>query len=680
MPNVLHLFRLPVPAVLVGTFLLAACTDPDAGRAVAPAVESSSALATQAAQPVLNSRSIAQLQHDGLRFRDLDRDGALTPYEDWRLPAAERARDLVARMTLEEKAGAMLHGSLAGTEAYDPALVRQSVLERKVTHLITRLAGAPLVMAQQNNAIQAIAEEGRLGIPLTISTDPRHHFQYTEGASVAAGGFTQWPEPLGFAALGEAERVRRFADSARREYRATGIHMGLSPQADLATEPRWSRINGTFGEDAALAGTLVQAYVEGFQGGSDGVGPDGVALVVKHWVGYGAADQGFDSHNYYGRHAVFPGNNFAYHVTPFLGAFASRVAGVMPTYSILKDLVIEGRPVEQTGAGFSKLLLNDLLRGKHGFDGIVLSDWAITRDCPQVCIEGRDGDTTQTFATLSTAWGVIDLPMPQRFALGIAAGIDQFGGTEEQQVLLEAVQQGLVDEARLDVSVQRLMQQKFELGLFDAPFVDEAAVATAVGSPADLALAEATQREAQVLLENRDELLPVAPAGQKLWLHGVARAAAEAAGYSVVDSVAEADLALIRSATPFEILHPDYVFGAMQHEGRLDYADDHPDFVALRAAAAAGVPVVFSVTMDRPAILTRVREHAAAILANFGASDAALLDVLSGRAAPRGKLPFALPADMASVERQFPDVPFDLEGALYPFGHGLHYRESVAAQ
>lgn len=624
-------------------------------------------------QLLLSSRSIPVLEIDGLRFRDLDRDGALTPYEDWRLDAASRARDLVARMTLEEKAGAMLHGSLAGTERYDPAQVRASVLERKITHLITRLGGAPVQMAQQNNAIQAIAEEGRLGIPLTISTDPRHHFQYTEGASVAAGGFTQWPELLGFAALRDAEKVRAFADSARREYRATGIHLGLSPQADLATEPRWSRINGTFGEDAGVAAELVQAYVEGFQGGSSGAGREGVALVVKHWVGYGAADQGFDSHNYYGRYAVFPGNNFAYHVQPFLGAFAAQVAGVMPTYSILQDLVIEGLAVEQVGAGFSKLLLTDLLRGQYGFDGIILSDWAITRDCPKVCIEGRDGEEVQTFATLSTAWGVIDRPMVERFALGIEAGIDQFGGTEEQHVLLEAVRSGLVAEERIDRSVQRLMQQKFELGLFEAPFVDEAAVAALVGNPATQALAAAAQRESQVLLENRAALLPFTAAGKRVWLHGVTAAAASAAGFTVTESLAEADLALIRSATPWETLHPDYVFGAMQHEGSLAYPDTHPDYQALLAAAGAGVPVVFAVTMDRPAILGAVRTYADALLANFGASDEALLDIITGRAAPRGKLPFALPSDMATVEAQFADVPFDLERPLYPFGYGLDY-------
>lgn len=627
------------------------------------------------AQVPVSSRAVPVLLVDGLRFRDLDRNGALTPYEDWRLTAAARAADLVTRMTLEEKAGTMLHGSLIGAaDSYDLAAAQQSILERKVTHLITRLSGTPLAMAEQNNAIQQVAEQSRLGIPLTISTDPRHHFQYTEGASVAAEGYTQWPELLGFAALRDAARVREFAAIARQEYRAVGIHMGLSPQADLATEPRWSRINGTFGEDATLAGELVQAYVEGFQAGDTGLGTDSVALVVKHWVGYGAAEHGYDSHNYYGRYAVFPGNNFDYHVTPFLGAFDSKVAGVMPTYSILKDLVIGGRAVEQTGAGFSRFLLTDLLRGRYRFDGVILSDWAITRDCPKVCIEGRDGEATQTFATLSTAWGAIDLSMAQRFALGITAGIDQFGGTEELQVLVDAVTQGLVEESRIDESALRVLTQKFALGLFDNPFVDEAQVTALVGTPVNQELAAATQRESLVLLQNRDSLLPLDAAARKVWLHGVSRTAAEAAGFVVVETLDEAELAIIRSATPYEVLHPDYAFGAMQHEGRLDFSDDHPDYQAI-VAAAAQVPTIVSVTMDRPAILTNVREHAAAVFANFGLSDAALLDVIVGRAAPQGKLPFALPADMQSVEAQLPDLAFDLDNALYPFGFGLSYGD-----
>jgi len=228
-------------------------------------------------QPTLGARSAPIIQVGGRKFKDLNRNGLLEPYEDWRRPPRERALDLVARMTLEEKAGMMMHGTArssgpmgmvgAGT-GYDTAAMGRLIRDAAVNSFITRLRAEPATLAAQNNALQEIAERTRLGIPLTISTDPRNHFQYTLGASVQSSGFSQWPETLGFAALRDVSLVRRFADIARQEYRAVGIEETLSPQADITTEPRWSRISGTFGEDPDLASELVEAYVQGFQHGA----------------------------------------------------------------------------------------------------------------------------------------------------------------------------------------------------------------------------------------------------------------------------------------------------------------------------------------------------------------------------------------------------------------------------
>jgi beta-glucosidase len=376
---------------------------------------------------------------DGFRFRDLNRNGALDPYEDSRLTPDERARDLVSRMTLDEKAGAMMHGTArsmgpmgrvgVGT-GYDTAANRELIDVAKVTSMITRLGGDPARLAAEHNALQAIAEGTRLGIPLTISTDPRHHFQYVLGASVTQGQFSQWPEPLGFGALNDATLMRRFGDIARQEYRAVGIHMALSPQADLATEPRWSRINGTFGEDADLVGRLARAYVEGFQHGSNGVDTAGVVTVIKHWAGYGAAKDGYDSHSYFGKFATFPGQNFEYHVRPFLGAIASKVGGVMPTYSILEGATWDGRPIEPVGAGFNRRVLTEMLRDRYGFRGVILTDWAVTEDCNARCREGVPAGERPTFADVGMPWGVEELPMRARFVKAVQAGVDQFGGTE----------------------------------------------------------------------------------------------------------------------------------------------------------------------------------------------------------------------------------------------------------
>src|SRR4051812_27474909 len=207
-----------IPTKLLALAALAACAT-NSGTQASPVL----------AQPTLGNRSAPILQVDGLRFRDLNRNGRVDAYEDWRLTPDARARDLVARMTLEEKAGAMMHGTarshgpMGGVgmgAGYDTAANRALIADAKVTSMITRLATDPARLAMENDALQAIAEATRLGIPVTISTDPRHHFQYIVGASVAPAQFSQWPEALGFAALDDTSVTRRFGDVARQEYRA----------------------------------------------------------------------------------------------------------------------------------------------------------------------------------------------------------------------------------------------------------------------------------------------------------------------------------------------------------------------------------------------------------------------------------------------------------------------------
>jgi len=626
-------------------------------------------------QPDLGLRSKAAITVDGHRFRDLDSDGKLTPYEDWRLTPAQRTKDLVGRMSVAEKVGTLMHATLPGRgealgrgQGYDLDALGGIVRDKHVTSFITRLALPPADLARENNGVQAVAENTRLGIPLTISTDPRNHFQYVLGAGESANGVTQWPELLGFAALRDPAIVRDFATIARKEYRAVGIHMALSPQLDLFTEPRWPRGAGTFGSDPALTSTLGKAYVAGLQGGEAGLAPDGVMAVVKHWVGYGAQPEGFDGHNYYGRFAR-PGANLGLHVQAFRGALEVKAAGVMPAYPILLDTALEGQPLEQVGPGFSKQLLQTLLREREGFKGIILSDWAITRDCDARCLAPTAAAPQQP-ADIATSWGVQKLSVGERYVKGIDAGIDQFGGTDDVQPLIEAVNKGEISEQRIDESVARILQPKFEMGLFENPYVDTAAVAKAVGTPDDLARAEQTQREAQVLLQNRGSLLPLAASSKKVWLFGVDAQAARAAGLMVVDTPGEADFAIVRAETPSEMLHPYHFFGSRQKEGRLDFRDGDPAFEALKRASAH-VPTVLAIFLDRPAVLTNVQDKAAVILANFGASDAAVLDVILGKARAKGRLPLELPRSMAAVAAQDPGAPDDSVNPLYPRGAGL---------
>jgi beta-glucosidase len=638
-------------------------------------------------QPSLEARGAPILDRKGLQFKDLNQNGVLDPYEDWRLRPEKRARDLVRRMTLPEKVAMMLHGTAptttsgvpGGGSVYDLAQAEHLIRDIGITSMITRLSGAADAFAEQNNALQEVAEQGRLGIPLTISSDPRNSFQYVPGASVPVGAFSQWPETLGLAATGDTGLMRRFADVVRQEYRAVGIQEGLSPQADLATEPRWARIGGTFGEDPALVRRMAAAYIEGIQAGDDGINSDSVIAVVKHWAGYGAAEDGWDSHNAYGKYATFSSNaNFRTHVNAFTGAFRAEVGGVMPTYSILKGVTVDGRPLEQVGAGFSHQLLTDLLRDRYGFDGVILSDWGITTTCDANCTNGWPAGQQPGFAGFGTPWGVENLSVVDRFAKGVNAGLDQFGGTEDAASLLEAVEQGKVTEQRVGESVVRILHQKFRQGLFEDPYVDPAAAAQVVGNAHFQAQATAAQQRGTVLLKNdradargKSRTLPVR-AGSKVYLYGVDRAAAERAGFTVVDNPDDADVAIARTSTPYETLHPNYIFGSFQHEGNLAFAQGQTDFDAI-AEISNKVPTIVTVYMDRPAVLTDLRPLADAILANFGISDDALMGLVSGQAKPGGKLPFELPRSMQAVEQQRSDAPADSARPLYRLGFGLRY-------
>ncbi len=641
----------------------------------------------QATQPPLGTRAVPIIEQGGLRFRDLNRNGKLDPYEDWRLTPEARARDLVARMTLEEKAGALMHGTsrtreALGVESFDTAANRALIDSAHVTAMITRLHGDAATLAAQDNTLQEIAERGRLGIPLLISTDPRNHVQNTRGLTSGGAVFSVWPEPPGLAATFDTALVHRFGDVARREYRAVGIQMALSPQADLATEPRWGRISGTFGEDADLARGMVQAYVEGFQHGADGVDAVGVASVVKHWLGYGAQENGLDSHSYFGRFAVYAPSdgptNLEYHLRPYLGAFAAHVAGVMPAYSILKGATWDGRPVEPVGAGFSRQLITDMLRARYGFQGIVLSDWGITNDCNVRCREGAPAGQEPSWDDVGMPWGLEDIPMRARFVKAMHAGVDQFGGTERADMLIAAVRAGELMEARLDSSVVRVLALKFTLGLFEDPYVDPAVAARTVGSADFRAAGLDAQRRSLVLLENKGALLPLRRGALRVYLSGVDPVAVAREGWTVVTDPAQAELAIIRLATPHQVLHPQYAPGWLVHEGSLEFSDSTPGFPEFMRLSAR-VPTVAIAYLERPAVLTPLKEHARALLAGFGESDEALLDILTGRAQPQGRLPFDLPASMAAVLAQRSDLAHDIPNPLYPFGVGLRYGGDVRA-
>lgn len=650
-------------ALAVGLTTMALAAGTAVSAQAMPTPEESSPVGTT--QPVLSTRGVPIITVEGLKFRDLDRDGRLTPYEDWRLTPAQRAADLLSRMTAEQKAGMLVHSWRLPQTAtgFDLNYVRTLVADRHMNTLITSLAVEPKLIAEATNSVQAIAEEQPLAIPVAFSTDPRNGFAVATGMTVPRVGTTAMPDAIGLGAAGDPKLTRKLAQIVQQEYRAMGFQISLSPQADLATEPRWTRINGTFGSDWRAVGAQVAAYVSGLQGGPDAVTTSGVATVTKHWAGYGAQDKGYDSHYYYGRYATFPGGNFAEHLKPYERAFDANTAGIMPTYAILKDLVYEGTAVEQMGVGYSKFMLTDLLRGRYGFDGVVLSDWAITGDCPQACQEVRPPARFVGPWGVGMPWGVEDLTRTERVALAINAGVDQLGGLDEPSYVLDALSRGLLTQARVDQSALRVLKQKLELGLFEHPFVDADAAAAIAGNAKFKKVGDAAQAKSLTLLKNAGNLLPL-KAGTTVYLSGVAKEEAIAKGLTVVDDPAKADVAIVRLADPRS--------GA--DLTGLDFTGQEADYQAFKAAIAAGVPTVAVPKLDRPLVLTDVVQDAAAVLANYGVSDEVLLETILGERKPGGRLPFELPSSMTAVEAQQGDVADDTATALFKRGFGLDYR------
>jgi beta-glucosidase len=587
-------------------------------------------------------------------------NSAREAHQDYRNPelsVADRVEDLLGRMTLAEKAGMLFQtmivvgsGDLSeSSSAFGVSSAEHMIKNQLLSHFnVVRTADNARELAEWQNRLQELAAGTRLGIPVTLSTDPRSHFTENVGTAATAGAFSQWPETLGLAAIGSAELVERFADTARQEYLSVGLRLALHPQVDLATEPRWSRISGGFGEDADLTSKLVQAYIRGFQG--EKLGPQSVSTMTKHFPGGGPQLDGEDPHFDYGREQVYPGGNFDYHLRPFLAAIAAGGAQLMPYYGMPI-----GTQYEEVAFGFNKGIVTNLLRGELGFDGIVCTDWGLITD---TTILGQPMP--------ARAWGVEHLDEESRVEMILNAGCDQFGGEARPELVLQLVEEDRIREERLDVSVRRLLREKFILGLFDNPYVDPDHAAATVGQAEFVAAAAAVQRRAYTLLSNRDQLLPLRK-GCRIYLEGVSAEAA--AGYGeVVSDPADADVALLRLKAPYEPRPGG--FEAMFHAGSLEFPAAERDH---HAAICSAVSTIVDVYLDRPAVLPELADQAAALFGSYGSSDEACLDVVFGVAEPEGSLPFDLPRSMAAVTASRSDVPFDTADPVFRFGHGLRY-------
>jgi beta-glucosidase len=612
---------------------------------------------------------VKTLTIDGITFRDLNKNGSLDIYEDSRRSCDERVNDLLSQMSLEEKAGTMFFppvsmkkdGSISETPSLSDIFslmtpgTSKMLFGKHINHFNIFTGTDKKGMAIWYNNLQKLAERTRLGIPVSIASDPRNSYSNNPLASAFAGDFSIWPEPIGLAATGDSLLTYQFADIARQEYLAAGIRVALHPAIDLATEPRWGRINGTFGEDADLSAKLAFAYIRGFQG--DSLSATSVACMTKHFSGGGPQKEGIDPHFPVARGQVYPGNNFNYHLIPFEAAFKAGAAAIMPYYGIPMD-----QTSENVGFSFNKEMITGLLRNKYHFEGVVCTDWGLLTDTKVLGI----------MILPARARGMEKSTSEERMLKCINAGVDQFGGEMIPEMLVNLVKEGKINEVRIDSSLRRILKLKFKQGLFDNPFTDVDMAVKIIGNPEFRAAGEQAQRKSIVLLKNdanaTGKTLPLKN-GIKVFVVNIDPGTVGKYA-TVVKKPEDADFAILRIKSPSQIIEGTGIFGRLFSSGDLDFKEKE---LKTLMDILNKVPSIVDIYLDRPAVIPEISASSKGLLANFGASDEALLDIIFGKVNPTARLPFEMPSSMEAVRNQKEDVPYDSMNPLYPFGFGLSY-------
>lgn len=642
-----------------------------------------------APQPIINARVTPVLQINGLLFKDLNKNGKLDVYEDWRRSKEERVNDLVAQMTVEEKAGLMVGPSLPagpngsvseqanwGQNPFNPGPVQltspattDGVLRRHIRQFINRENLPARTMATWLNAVQQIAESSRLSIPVIFVTNPRNQYgtQNVFGIQEAGSAFSQWPGPLGLAATRDIALIEDFARIAAQEYVAVGLRGAYHPTADVATEPRWNRFRETFGEDAKLTTEIITALIRGFQG--EKLGPHSVALTTKHFPGAGPADDGLDAHFPWGKNQVYPGKNLEYHLQPWKAAIAAGTAMIMPYYAVPKGLTSE-----ELGMAYNKEIITDLLRNKLGYTGVINSDTGISTGMP---------------------WGVESLSVKDRYKKAIEVGVDRIGGDATPELIVELVKSGGLPEARIDESARRILRVYFGLGLFENPYANPDEAERTVRKKEFQEKADLAQRKSIVLLKNDKSILPLKK-GLRMYVEGLDASVAAQYGYVSTNNPDDADVCIVR-------VSPTGAGGGGRGQGGgrggagggrpggggpgggfagggRPGGGGQPVDLTIPAARLTPVralmqkkPTIIVLQFDSPYVIPELANESAALLATFGVSDEALFDVLMGKFNPTGKLPFELPASMDAVREQLEDLPYDSKTPLFKFGAGLSY-------
>ncbi|MGC3948061.1 MAG: glycoside hydrolase family 3 N-terminal domain-containing protein [Chryseolinea sp.] len=706
---------------------------------------------------------------DRLGFKDLNKNGQLDPYEDWRLSADERARDLASKLSIEQIAGLMLYsrhqmipaggmGFMAGTyggkpfkesgaQPSDLSDQQQEFLTKdNVRHVLVTSVESPEVAAVWNNNAQSLVEGIGMGIPINNSSDPRHGTVANAEFNAGAGGrISMWPGSMGFAATFDPSIVKGFGHIAAIEYRSLGISTALSPQIDMASEPRWNRTSGTFGEHPYLAADMARAYVDGFQTSAekelaDGWGYQSVNAMVKHWPGGGAGEAGRDAHYAFGKFAVYPGKNFEQHMIPFTeGAFklegkTTMASAVMPYYTISYDQDVKNK--ENVANNYNTYIINDLLREKYHYDGVVCTDWSVTGD--EVALDQFIG---------GKPWGVERLTLAERHYKILMAGVDQFGGNNASAPVIEAYQLGVKEHGeswmrkRMEQSAVRLLKNIFRTGLFENPYLNPEESKSTVGSPDFMKSGYEAQLKSVVMLKNK-EVLPLAK-GKKVYIPKQYRPAGRnflgmptpekndypvsikivEKYFQVVDDPSQADAALVfiespnsgngynsedvkkggNGYLPISLQYGEYTardarqtsiaggdplesFTNRGYKDKKVKAINFTDLAMVTETAKKmnGKPVIVAINATNPMVMSEFERQSKAILMHFGVQDQALMEIISGASEPSALLPMQMPSSMATVEKQFEDVPLDLDcyideaGHKYDFAFGMNWKGVIA--
>ena len=611
-------------------------------------------------QPALQARVKEIIEVDGYQFKDLNDNGELDAYEDWRLSPEERAENLLSLMTAEQKAAQMVHLTLVTKKdswfsknnvgfalvyeyIFEPEEDDEEEDEEESDEAQTTLSSARNA-AMRTNEIQELSESSELGIPVIFSMD-------TEAGAAFVKDATFLPDEINQGAAGDAELVTRLNEVLKEELMAVGVRMALSPDADLITDPRWGRNQECYSEDVETVETMIAAAVKALQG-ENGLDENSVMATVKHFPGAGAQTDGVD-----GSPLTISEDSIDLHLAGFKAAIDAGVAAVMPYgYSTVPYL---GGDAVDNSADQSAAVMTDLLRGELGYEGIIQTDWGLN------------------------------------FVGAANAGADVLGGAGVRSTaqLVDGV-----DEALLTDACRRILIAKFQLGLFENPYVDEDAAEAIIGSEAHKAVAKEAAAKSFTLVkyENAASL-----AGQSFIVAGeladdvrclnsgwTAKEPVEIAGTSILTALeqkAGADnVTYITSAeeVPADLNGVTAVVVVGEKSGThdpawgaatLEFPQEQVELI--NALDKAGANVVAVVVMNRAYVLTPIAEAADSVLVVYrpgvtcGAE--AVADCLFGETAITGRLPFQIPASMEQVLAQREDMPKDIENPLYEYGFGI---------